>query len=169
MEKEMRLTEKHYSGKGYYLKCSGACPCDGMCDECDELYKAIDRLGEYEDKAEQTVDAVEVGSDPTAAGGGNREGSEWQRSAGGEPALSGEGSAGHRNRTHGQWKKTYTCSGEWLDGAGVDHNGNTVYISIDCSVCEEVFKIETHDREYWKARFKVCPFCGAKMDGDGNG
>ncbi len=35
-----------------------------------------------------------VGSDPTAAGGGRREGSEWQRSA----ALSGVASAGHRNR-----------------------------------------------------------------------
>jgi Zn finger protein HypA/HybF involved in hydrogenase expression len=53
---------------------------------------------------------------------------------------------------------------EWIDGCAI-HNGKEVYKSIDCSHCEEVFKIESHDREYWKARFKVCPFCGAKMDG----
>ena len=53
--------------------------------------------------------------------------------------------------------------GEWLDGYAV-HNGKEVYQSIDCSVCEEVFKIESHDREYWKTRFKSCPFCGALMD-----
>lgn len=58
--------------------------------------------------------------------------------------------------------------GRWLDGSAI-HNGKKVYDSIDCSVCEEIFKIESHDREYWKARFKVCPFCGAVMDGDGNG
>ena len=54
--------------------------------------------------------------------------------------------------------------GEWLDGYATQ-NGKVVYKSIDCSVCEEYFKIESYDREYWKARFKVCPFCGAKMDG----
>lgn len=50
----------------------------------------------------------------------------------------------------------------WEDGCAI-HNGKEVYKSIDCSHCEEVFKIESHDREYWKARFKVCPFCGADM------
>lgn len=55
--------------------------------------------------------------------------------------------------------------GQWLDGCAI-HNGKEVYKSIDCSHCEEVFKIESHDREYWKARFKVCPFCGAVMDGE---
>ena len=54
----------------------------------------------------------------------------------------------------------------WEDGYAM-HNGKEVYKSIDCSHCNEIFK--TDDREYWKARFKVCPFCGAKMDGDGNG
>ena len=54
--------------------------------------------------------------------------------------------------------------GEWLDGCAI-HNGKEVYQSIDCSVCEEVFKIESHDREYWKKRFKRCFRCGAKMDG----
>jgi hypothetical protein len=53
---------------------------------------------------------------------------------------------------------------EWLDGCAI-HNGKEVYKSIDCSYCEEVFKIESEDREYWKKRFKVCPFCGAVMDG----
>jgi len=38
------------------------------------------------------------GSDPTAAGGGRREGSEWQRSARNKSASAGEVSAGHRNR-----------------------------------------------------------------------
>lgn len=56
--------------------------------------------------------------------------------------------------------------GEWLDGYAVDVNGEKVYDSIDCSECEEVFKIESHDREYWKGRFKACPFCGARMDGE---
>ena len=56
----------------------------------------------------------------------------------------------------------------WDDGYAIDRDGNIVYKSIDCSNCFEYFKIESHDREYWKERFKVCPFCGAKMDGDGN-
>ena len=38
------------------------------------------------------------GGDPTAAGGGYREGSEWQRSARCKSALSDAASAGHRNR-----------------------------------------------------------------------
>lgn len=51
----------------------------------------------------------------------------------------------------------------WEDGCGI-HNGKEVYKSIDCSHCNEIFK--TEDREYWKKRFKVCPFCGAIMDGE---
>ncbi len=58
--------------------------------------------------------------------------------------------------------------GHWEDGYAI-HNGKEVYKSIDCSVCDEVFKIESQGREYWKERFKCCPFCGTKMDGDGNG
>ena len=54
---------------------------------------------------------------------------------------------------------------EWLDGWGVNRVGEKAYDSIDCSHCEEIFKIESRTREYWKARFKACPFCGAKMDG----
>lgn len=54
--------------------------------------------------------------------------------------------------------------GRWIDGYAVDSNSKKVYDSIDCSVCEEVYKIETHDREYWKGRFKQCFCCGAKMD-----
>ena len=60
MANKKRLTEKHYSGEGYYLKCSSDCPNNNVCDYCEKLYKAIDRLGEYEDNAEKTVDAVEV-------------------------------------------------------------------------------------------------------------
>ena len=40
-----------------------------------------------------------MGSDPTAAGGGRREGSEWQRSARDEGASAPRIFAGHRNRT----------------------------------------------------------------------
>ena len=58
MAKEKRLTEKHYNGEGYYMKCSGLCHFDGHCGNCDELEKIVDRLGEYEDKAEQTVEVV---------------------------------------------------------------------------------------------------------------
>ena len=54
--------------------------------------------------------------------------------------------------------------GNWEDGCAI-HNGKEVYKSIDCSVCNEIFKIESHDREYWKKRFKTCPFCGSQMDG----
>lgn len=60
MGNKQRLTEKHYNGNGYYLLCSGVLRCDSKCDDCEELVKAIDRLGEFEDKAEETVDAVEV-------------------------------------------------------------------------------------------------------------
>lgn len=61
MANEKRLTEKHWNGKGYYMLCSGVLRCDGLCGNCDELGKLVDRLGEYEDKADQpTVDAVEV-------------------------------------------------------------------------------------------------------------
>ena len=40
-----------------------------------------------------------MGSDPTAAGGGRREGSEWQRSARDDGASAPRIFAGHRNRT----------------------------------------------------------------------
>lgn len=59
---------------------------------------------------------------------------------------------------------------EWFDGYGLDHQGNVTYKSIDCSECEVVFKIESHDREYWKKRLKRCFCCGAVMDvGTDNG
>lgn len=53
--------------------------------------------------------------------------------------------------------------GRWEDGYAI-HNGKEAYQSIDCSHCNDIFKIESHDLEYWKKRFKVCPFCGAIMD-----
>ncbi len=55
--------------------------------------------------------------------------------------------------------------GRWEDGCAM-HNGKVVYHSIDCSVCQGVFKADSRETaEYWKERFKVCPFCGAIMDG----
>ena len=52
-------------------------------------------------KIEEYADVVELGSDGSAAGGGESDLSEWQRSAGDEGALSPRISAGHRNRkTH---------------------------------------------------------------------
>ena len=50
----------------------------------------------------QTPQTAQRGSEPTAARGGGREVSEWQRSAGNKPASSGEVSAGHRNRSSNQ-------------------------------------------------------------------
>ena len=60
MANEKRLTEKHYNGKGYYMLCSGVLRCDGKCGDCDELDKLVDRLGEFEDIAENAVDASEL-------------------------------------------------------------------------------------------------------------
>lgn len=48
-----RLTEKHYTGDGYYLKCSGVAGCPDSCDDCDKLDEVIERLGSYEDAEEQ--------------------------------------------------------------------------------------------------------------------
>lgn len=54
----------------------------------------------------------------------------------------------------------------WGDGCAI-RNGKEVYKSIDCSECDNTFKTKTEEeREYWKKRFKVCPFCGAIMDGE---
>ena len=60
--------------------------------------------------------------------------------------------------------------GYWIDSYSVDHIGRITEHSIDCSVCDSVFKDDSRAVvKHWKERFKVCPFCGAKMDGDGNG
>ena len=61
--------------------------------------------------------------------------------------------------------KTEIVHGKWEDGCAVDSKGNIVYKSIDCSECFNIFKIKDHDAEYWKNKFKHCPFCGAIMDG----
>ena len=54
----------------------------------------------------------------------------------------------------------------WEDGYGVEPGtGRIINKSIDCSACEVVFKIESHDREYWKRKLKRCFCCGAVMDG----
>ena len=55
--------------------------------------------------------------------------------------------------------------GYWIDSYSVDHIGRITGHSIDCSVCDSVFKDDSREVvKHWKARFEVCPFCGAKMD-----
>lgn len=66
-------------------------------------------------------------------------------------------------------KRDARKKGRWIDGYGVNSKGEVVYKSIDCSECERVFKIESHDREYWKKRFEFCPFCGVDLRGDEDG
>ena len=62
--------------------------------------------------------------------------------------------------------------GYWIDSYSSDHMGRIIEHSIDCSVCDSVFKDDSREVvKHWKERFKICPFCGAKMDGgdeDGN-
>ena len=59
--------------------------------------------------------------------------------------------------------------GYWIDSHTVDHIGRIIEHGIDCSVCDSVFKDDSREVvKHWKERFKVCPFCGAIMDGDGN-
>ena len=56
--------------------------------------------------------------------------------------------------------------GYWIDSTSVDHMGRITGHGIDCSVCDSVFKDKSRAVvQHWKERFKVCPFCGAKMDG----
>ena len=58
--------------------------------------------------------------------------------------------------------------GYWIDSYSADHMGRIIEHSIDCSVCENVFKDDSREVvKRWTERFKVCPFCGARMDGDG--
>ena len=60
--------------------------------------------------------------------------------------------------------------GYWIDSYNADHMGRIIEHGIDCSVCDSVFKDDSREVvKHWKEQFKVCPFCGAKMDGDGNG
>ena len=57
--------------------------------------------------------------------------------------------------------------GYWIDSTSVDHIGRIIEHSIDCSVCDSVFKDDSREVvKYWKKHFKVCPFCGSLMDGD---
>ena len=60
--------------------------------------------------------------------------------------------------------------GYWIDSHSADHIGRIIEHSIDCSVCDSVFKDDSRAVvKHWKEHFKVCPFCGALMEGDGNG
>ena len=59
--------------------------------------------------------------------------------------------------------------GYWIEGTTVDNVGRIIEHTIDCSVCDSVFKDDSRAVvKHWKEKFEVCPFCGAKMDGDGN-
>ena len=56
--------------------------------------------------------------------------------------------------------------GYWIDSFSVDHIGRITEHSIDCSVCDSVFKDDSRAVvQHWKKEFKRCPFCGAVMDG----
>lgn len=44
-----RLTEKHFNGEGYYMKCSEGCHAPQDCIDCEALDKLVDRLGFFED------------------------------------------------------------------------------------------------------------------------
>lgn len=56
--------------------------------------------------------------------------------------------------------------GCWIDSYSVNRMGRIVNHSVYCSVCESVFKDDSREVvQHWKKEFKVCPFCGAKMDG----
>lgn len=60
---------------------------------------------------------------------------------------------------HGQWRYGYCV-----------HNGKVVYHSINCSECDGVFRDKSLEIvQHWESQFKICPFCGAKMDGDLSG
>lgn len=48
-----RLTEKHYGGKGYYMKCSEKPGCNLKCGECGDYYRFVDRVAEFEDAQEE--------------------------------------------------------------------------------------------------------------------
>ena len=55
-----RLTDKHYTGDGYYMKCSGRLRCVDNCCECEQLDEVIDRLGAYEDTGLEPEEIREV-------------------------------------------------------------------------------------------------------------
>lgn len=148
MATEKRLTEKHYNGKGYYMKCSGLCHFDGHCANCDELVKIVDRLGEYEDKAKQTVDVAEVDEirvDILKISIENQE-TVLNISICGKPnEVKVPFSKEVAEVVHGWWcweGKFKACS----------RCGS--YVEWD----------ETLGANFWK----FCPYCGAKMDGGGD-
>ena len=60
---------------------------------------------------------------------------------------------------------TEVVDGYWIESYSADHIGRITEHSIDCSVCDSVFKDDSREVvKHWKEQFKVCPFCGAKMD-----
>lgn len=53
---------------------------------------------------------------------------------------------------------------EWIDGCGVDRNGNITYKGIACPFCNGVVKFHTfEERDHAKEIFEFCPICGEKI------
>ena len=55
-----RLTERHYLGSDYYMKCSEECNVDMDCIDCPALEKLVDRLGAYEDTGLEPEEVSEI-------------------------------------------------------------------------------------------------------------
>ena len=54
--------------------------------------------------------------------------------------------------------------GRWVEGHVVCDD-KVIHHSIVCSVCNDVFKSKHRTTtQHWKEQFKMCPFCGARMD-----
>lgn len=58
-----RLTDYHVGENGAYMKCSGNCR-GGLCENCEELEKIIDRLAAYEDTEIEPKEIVSVQEEP---------------------------------------------------------------------------------------------------------
>lgn len=59
---------------------------------------------------------------------------------------------------------------EWIDGYGIDKDGEIIYKSIDCPFCDCAIKFGTHEeRDKAKQIYKFCPICGEKIGGSENG
>ena len=54
---------------------------------------------------------------------------------------------------------------KWEIGYAINKDGKLVYWSLDCPHCNGIFKAKTEEEiNYWKNRFKFCPFCGEPME-----
>mgnify|MGYP006999053053 CR=1 FL=1 len=57
-----RLTEKHYLGTDYYMKCSENCHVDMDCIDCPSFDRLVERLAAYEDTGlePESVEALKL-------------------------------------------------------------------------------------------------------------